>query len=270
MTKHIENALAFHAMHVSGDPLILPNAWDMTSARIVLAAGARAIATTSAGVAWSLGSRDGNELTRDSALAALQLIASSVAVPLTADIESGYGDSPNDVAVTIASCLELGLSGVNIEDSLRSIEEQEQRIIAARTAADDSGVPLFINARIDTHMLGDIGSDEWMEETLRRATSYAQAGASGFFVLGALRADTIASLATAMKLPLNVAYGPGTLSVRELAQAGASRVSAGSSIAEAAYSVAQQWATGMFETPETAIPSPPALSWAALNGLIHS
>ena len=269
MTSHREQTLAFHAMHAPGAPLVLPNAWDALSARIVAASGARAIATTSAGVAWSLGHRDGNELTRERALDAVRSIASSVSVPLTADIERGYGETPRDVAVTISQVVDAGVSGVNIEDSLGPIEEHTERIAAARTAAEDAGVPLFINARIDTHRLGDIGSDVWMEETVARAAAYARAGASGIFVLGALRADTITALVNATTLPLNVAFGPGTLSVSELATAGASRISAGSSIAEAAYSVAQQWASAMFETPDAALSSPPALGWAALNGLVH-
>ncbi|SMQ61015.1 2-Methylisocitrate lyase, PEP mutase family [Plantibacter sp. VKM Ac-1784] len=269
MTTPLERALVLQAMHVPGNPLILPNAWDVASARAILASGARAIATTSAGVAWSLGHRDGNELTRDDALDTVRRIASSVSVPVTADIEGGYGETPEEVASTIASCIDADASGVNLEDSLRPIEEQERRIAAARSAADDVGIPLFINARIDTHRLGDIGGDRWFDETVTRAAAYARAGASGIFVLGALRADTIERLTDATTLPLNVAFGPGTLTISELARAGASRISAGSSIAEAAYSLAQQWATAMLETPDAAPASSPTLGWAALNQLIR-
>ncbi|WP_345526952.1 isocitrate lyase/phosphoenolpyruvate mutase family protein [Nocardioides endophyticus] len=269
MAHHLERALAFHSMHVPGAPLILPNAWDPASARIVLESGARAVATTSAGVAWSRGYGDGNQLPRDAALDALRKIASAVAVPLTADIERGYGETPRDVASTIAECLEIGVSGVNIEDSLRPIEEQEHRIAAARDAAESVGVPLFINARVDTHLLGDIGGDDWLDETVARASSYARAGASGIFVLGALRGDALQALVNATTLPINVAFGPGTASIGELARAGASRVSAGSSIAEAAYSVAQHWAAAMFNAPDAAVSSPPTLGWAALNRLVR-
>ena len=153
---------------------------------------------------------------------------------------------------------------MNIEDSLRSIDEQERRITAARTAADDAGIPLFINARIDTHLRGDIGSTGWVEETVTRAASYARAGASGIFVLGALRADTVTELVNATTLPLNVAFGPGTLSISELAGAGASRVSAGSSITEAAYSVAQHWASARGRHPgrRRLVPTHPRLGCA--------
>lgn len=269
MSTKLERARDFDAMHGQASPLILPNAWDVASARVVLACGARAIATTSAGVAWSSGQRDGNELTRDAALDAVRRIASSVTVPISADIEAGYGETSIDVAETVSSFIDVGVSGVNIEDSLRPIDEQQQRIAGARAAADDAGIPLFINARIDTHRLGNIGSDDWFEETVTRARSYALSGASGIFVLGPLAADTITRLADAATLPLNVAYGPGTLSIGELSRAGARRISAGSSIAEAAYSVAQHWASAMLETPEARVTSPPALGWAALNGLVR-
>ncbi|MDN4641766.1 isocitrate lyase/phosphoenolpyruvate mutase family protein [Agreia sp. PsM10] len=269
MSTKLERARAFHAMHAQATPLVLPNAWDVASARVVLACGARAIATTSAGVAWSSGHRDGNELTRDAALDAARRIAASVTVPISADIEGGYGETSSDLADTVSSFIDAGISGVNIEDSLRPIGEQQRRIASARTAADDAGIPLFINARIDTHRLGSIGTDDWFEETVTRATSYARSGASGIFVLGALSADTITRLADATSLPLNVAFGPGTLSISELSRAGARRISAGSSIAEAAYSVAQHWASAMLETPDTVVSSPPALGWAALNGLVR-
>lgn len=269
MTDHLQRALALHSMHVQGDPLILPNAWDVASARAVLAAGAQAVATTSAGVAWSLGRRDGNELSRETALDAVRRIAAAVPAPVTADIEGGYGDTSAEVARTVAACIEAGVSGVNLEDSLRPVGEQEQRIAAARRAADDAGIPLFINARTDTHRLGDLGGDDWFDETVTRAATYARAGASGIFVLGALSADTIERLADATTLPVNVAFGPGTLSISELAKAGASRISAGSSIAEAAYSLAHQWAASMLDSPDATPAQPPALGWAAMNGLIR-
>lgn len=269
MSTHLERTRTFTAMHVPGAPVVLPNVWDVASARIVLSAGARAIATTSAGVAWSRGHPDGNDLTRDGALDAVRPIAAAVDVPFTADIERGYGETPGDVASTVSAFLELGVSGVNIEDSLRPVAEQEDRIRAARQAADDAGIPLFVNARIDTHLLGAPGSDAWAEETLTRATAYARAGASGVFVLGAQSAATISMLVDAIELPLNVAFGPGTLSVGDLARAGASRVSAGSAIAEAAYSVAGDWAAQMFGAPGAVVSVPPTLGWAAINEVVR-
>jgi len=268
MKAQIDRANAFASLHVAGEPIVLPNAWDAASARIVAAAGARAVATTSAGVAWALGHPDGNRLAREDALHALARIARSVTLPVSADIEQGYGELPDDVGRTVAACIDAGIVGVNIEDSLRPVAEQQLRITAARTAAEGEGVPLFINARIDTHRLGDSGSDAWLDETITRARAYEQAGADGVFVLGALRAETIRALVTATALPVNVAFGPGTLPIVKLAEAGAARISAGSSIAEAAYSLVEEWAAKMFDKTDTGDLPAPGLSWAELNRLV--
>jgi 2-methylisocitrate lyase-like PEP mutase family enzyme len=268
MTSQIDRAHTFAALHTAGDPVVLPNVWDAASARIVAESGARAIATTSAGIAWSLGFADGNRLTRDDALSALTRIARVVTVPLTADIERGYGDTARDVGETVTAFFGAGVVGVNLEDSLRPIADQQQRLASAREAADSAGIPLFVNARIDTHSLGDIGGAEWLDETVARALAYERAGASGIFVLGALRAESIRALVDAVALPINVAFGPGTLPIAELALAGASRISAGSSIAESAYSVVGEWASRMSEANAPAAVPAPRLGWAALNSLI--
>lgn len=269
MTTQIDRARSFAALHVAGEPILLPNAWDVASARIVAAAGARAVATTSAGMAWSAGHPDGGRLGRDEAIALLARITHAVDQPVSADIERGYGESAEAVAETIAACLDAGAVGVNLEDSLRPVEEQQLRISAARSAAEDAGVPLFINARIDTHALGGIGGGDWLDETVARARAYAEAGASGIFVLGALGVDSVRALTGAATLPVNVAFGPGTLSIGELATAGASRISAGSSIAEAAYSLVAAQAASMLAPEAGVAPAAPALGWAALNGLVE-
>ncbi len=160
-----DRALAFRALHVPGRPLVLPNAWDAASARIVEDTGAAAVATTSAGVAWALGVPDGDLLGRERAVAAVARIAGSVAVPVSADIESGFAEDPAGVADTVRAVLAAGAVGVNIEDALyggegvlRPVAEQAERIAAAREAADAEGVPLFVNARIDTFLRG---AGEW-------------------------------------------------------------------------------------------------------------
>jgi 2-methylisocitrate lyase-like PEP mutase family enzyme len=153
-----ERALAFRSLHVLGTPLVLPNAWDTASARVVADTGAPAL-TTSAGLARDLGAADGG-LDRDRALAALARIAATVAVPVSADIESGYAEDPAGVAGTTRALLALGAVGVDIEDAqyepgagpLRPVTEQAGRIAAARAAADAEEVPLFVNARIDTFL----------------------------------------------------------------------------------------------------------------------
>jgi 2-methylisocitrate lyase-like PEP mutase family enzyme len=246
-----EAALAFRALHTPGRPLVLPNAWDTASALLVEEAGVAAVATTSAGLAWDLGTADGDRLDRDRALGAVARIAAAVRVPVSADIESGYAKDAAGVGDTIRAVLAAGAVGVNLEDALydgegddvgggrgplRPVAEQAERIAAARAAADAAGVPLFINARIDTVLRGAGG----VEETLERAAAYLAAGADGIFVPGAVDPEMVKSLVAGVEGPLNVLVGPGAPSVAELAALGVARISAGSSIAQAAHAVVRR------------------------------
>ncbi|MCX4406412.1 MULTISPECIES: isocitrate lyase/phosphoenolpyruvate mutase family protein [unclassified Streptomyces] len=245
-----EAALAFRALHTPGRPLVLPNAWDTASALLVEEAGVAAVATTSAGLAWDLGTADGDRLDRDRALGAVARIAAAVRVPVSADIESGYAKDAAGVGDTIRAVLAAAAVGVNLEDALydgegddvggrgplRPVAEQAERIAAARAAADAAGVPLFINARIDTVLRGAGG----VEETLERAAAYLAAGADGIFVPGAVDPETVKSLVAGVEGPLNVLVGPGAPSVAELAALGVARISAGSSIAQAAHAVVRR------------------------------
>lgn len=246
-----DRALAFRALHVPGRPLVLPNAWDAASARIVEDTGAAAVATTSAGVAWALGVPDGDLLGRERAVAAVARIAGSVAVPVSADIESGFAEDPAGVADTVRAVLAAGAVGVNIEDALyggegvlRLVAEQAERIAAAREAADAEGVPLFVNARIDTFLRGAGGVDA----TLERAAAFRAAGADGIFVPGTVEPGTVKELADGIDAPLNVLVGPGAPPVAELAALGVARVSAGSSVALAAYAVVRRAARELLDT----------------------
>ncbi len=246
-----DRALAFRALHVPGRPLVLPNAWDAASARIVEDTGAAAVATTSAGVAWALGVPDGDLLGRERAVAAVARIAASVAVPVSADIESGFAEDPAGVADTVRAVLAAGAVGVNIEDALyggegvlRPVAEQAERIAAAREAADAEGVPLFVNARIDTFLRGAGGVDA----TLERAAAFRAAGADGIFVPGTVEPGTVKELADGIEAPLNVLVGPGAPPVAELAALGVARVSAGSSVALAAYAVVRRAARELLDT----------------------
>ncbi|GAX49012.1 isocitrate lyase/PEP mutase family protein [Streptomyces olivochromogenes] len=247
-----ETALVFRALHTPGRPLVLPNVWDTASARLVEEAGAAAVATTSAGLAWDLGTADGDRLDRDRALGAVARVAAVVRVPVSADIESGYAKDAAGVGDTIRAVLAAGAVGVNIEDALydgegvgdgnggrgplRPVAEQAERIAAARAAADAAGVPLFINARIDTVLRGAGG----IEETLQRAAAFLAAGADGIFVPGAVDPGTVKSLVAGVEGPLNVLVGPGAPSVAELAALGVARISTGSSIAQAAHAVVRR------------------------------
>ena len=242
MTHH-ELAARFRQLHAAGaDPiLILPNAWDAMSARLVEAAGATAIATTSAGVSWALGYPDGQGLTRDAMLEAVRRIVAAVRVPVTADVESGYGaGTPDDVAATARGVIAAGGVGINLEDSpgrdgapMLDSGVQAARIAAARSAAKAAGVDLFINARIDTY-LKKVGADgDRFAETVRRARAYTAAGADGVFVPLVMDADTIRRLAADVGAPLNVIGGPGVPSIGELRALGVARVSVGPGLARA-------------------------------------
>lgn len=250
MTDQHLHASRFRALHTPGTPLVLVNAWDVASARIVEAAGAHAVATTSAGVAWSLGAPDGDALARDLATALVRRVVDGVSVPVTADIEAGYGATPDEVGGTVRAVLAAGAVGVNIEDgladapALRDVADQCARLAAARAAADEVGVPLYVNARIDTFLRGLGGP----AETLSRADAYLAAGADGIFVPGLSDPETIAKLVGEIPAPVNVLAGPGSPSVAELATLGVARVSLGSSVAEAAYGVARRAAEEAYGT----------------------
>lgn len=241
------DAARFRSLHTAADPLVLVNAWDAASARVIAAAGARAVATTSAGVAWSLGVPDGDALTRDAMLAHLARVVAAVDVPVTADVESGFGVTPDEVAATLRGVVAAGAVGVNLEDTvrgdapgLRPVAEQVARLAAARAAAPD----VYINARIDTYLHGD----DDLDGTVARAHAYLAAGASGIFVPGVVDAGTIAALAAAIPAPLNILVGPSAPSVADLAKLGVARVSLGSWVAEAAYTVARRAAEEAFST----------------------
>ncbi len=232
-----EKAKLFRSLH-QDQPLVLANVWDGASLAIVQQAGASAIGTTSAGVAWSLGRQDGGGLSREQAMGALRRMAAVATVPLTADIEDGYGETLDDLTITIQETIAAGAVGINIEDgmpdgSLRPLDEQQGRIARVRQVADEQGVDLFINARLDAVLFGlDDGTSEI---TIDRALGLVDAGADGIFVPGVGDVAAIRRLADRLRVPLNVMTGGGGLSVTEAAGAGARRVSVGMAISQIAY-----------------------------------
>ena len=228
----------FRRLHGSR-PLVLPNAWDAASARLMEQAGAKAIATTSAGISWSHGCLDGQKLTRDEMLAAIGRIVRRVDAPVSSDIEGGYGDgSPEDVAETVRRVAELGVCGINLEDSpgsggkqLLEPGQQAERIATAREAGGD----IVINARVDVFMF-EVGAPESrLEETCRRAAVYRAAGADCIFVPGVIDRETIAALVSGVGGPLNIMAMPGAPSTAELGQLGVARVSVGPTLTQAAF-----------------------------------
>jgi 2-methylisocitrate lyase-like PEP mutase family enzyme len=224
---------------------VLPNAWDAGSAVLTARAGAKAIATTSAGVSWALGRGDGEHLTRDENIAVIRRITAAVDVPVSADIEGGYGPTPDDVAKTIHDVIAAGAVGVNLEDSnaatgeLFTPDKQAARIRAARAAATAAGLPeLVINARTDVYLFQVGEPEDRFDDVIARAQVYANAGADILFVPGLLYLDTIRQLVSASPLPINIMAGAGAPTIRQLTDAGVRRVSLGSAIAQAAYGAA--------------------------------
>ena len=224
---------------------MLPNAWDVASAVVIAAAGAKAIATTSAGVAWSLGVPDGAELGAERLAAVVARIVAAVDVPVSADIEAGYGN----VAATVEAVVRAGAVGINVEDSSAGVlldpAEQANRLAAARAAATDAadGAHVWINARTDVFLAGPGNLDEALE----RSTAYAAAGADSLFVPGLTDPARIAELA-AGPLPVAVMAGPGAPPVADLSAAGVVRISLGSAIGQAAYGLAARIATELLTT----------------------
>ncbi|WP_059011399.1 isocitrate lyase/PEP mutase family protein [Streptomyces specialis] len=238
----------FHSLHQDATPLVLPNAWDALSARLVVRAGATAVATTSSGTAWSMGVPDGERLDRRQALELIARIAAAVPVPVTADIESGLARDAAGVGETVRGVLEAGAVGGHLEDAdhggpepPRAAADPARRLEAARAAGDALGVPVFVNARVDVFLrgVGDRTADR-MRRTLERAEAHLAAGADGLFVPGVTDAELIAELAAALPVPLNVLAGPGAPPVPALAAAGAARVSVGSALARSAYALAER------------------------------
>lgn len=248
MSTQPNDVRLFRSLHTPPRPLALANAWDVASARVIESAGAPAIATTSAGVSWSLGSPDGDVLARDRALGLVARIVAAVGVPVTADIEGGYGVDAAGVAETVAGVLAAGAVGVNIEDGTRPPAEFAKRLAAARQTADRAGADLFLNARIDTFLSGLGDPDTRLEATLSRAHMYVDAGADGIFVPGVTDAATITTLARDISVPLNVMAGPGAPSLAELGALGVARVSLGAGVAQAAYAAARRAAQELFDT----------------------
>ena len=228
-------ARRFHSLHVRGQPLVLFNAWDAGSARAVADAGAKAIATGSWSVAAANGFADGEQLPFALAMDNLRRIVAAVALPVTMDLESGYGDAPEAVAATITVALDAGAIGCNLEDSfpgdgsLRDAADQVARLRAARRAADAMGVEFFINARTDVFFQAPAAAHDaaMVDAAIERAHAYAGAGASGLFVPGVVDARLIGRIADASPLPLNVMAMPGTPDRRTLAELGVARISHG-------------------------------------------
>jgi 2-methylisocitrate lyase-like PEP mutase family enzyme len=233
----------FRQLHDSGI-LMLPNAWDAGTARLIENLGAAAIATTSAGLAWSLGYADGGALPIDPLVGAVRAIARVLSVPLSVDIENGYSDDPAAVGALVAAIIDAGAVGINIEDGAASPEVTCAKIAAARTCATDSDVDLFVNLRTDVYLRNLAPPDSAVAEVIRRALLYRAAGCDGLFVPGLRKTADIRTIAEAIHpLPLSIMLVPALPPVTELAAIGVRRLSAGSAIAQAVFGHTRTLAT---------------------------
>jgi 2-methylisocitrate lyase-like PEP mutase family enzyme len=231
----IERAKTFNELHVKGEPVILFNIWDAGSAVAVESAGAKAIATGSHSVAAANGFDDGESLPLDFAISNIERIVKAVDVPVTLDFEGGYASDISTLKANIRRVLDTGAVGINFEDQivggegLYSIEEQSERIAAIREVADESNIPVFINARTDVFLktYPSIHTHEQLEEVIERANSYAKAGASGLFAPGLRDPEMIRELCVRSPLPVNIMVLPDAPSNRELAKLGVARISYG-------------------------------------------
>jgi len=248
-----EHAVRLRALHHDGGVLVLPNAWDAMSAALIAAAGAKAIGTTSGGVAWAHGRADGQHITRQMAVDAVARIAAVVSVPVTADIEGGYGPGADDVATTVEAIIAAGAAGINLEDSpgtssgLVDPDLQARRIGAARQAGQTAGVEVVINARTDVYLISPSEFADPFGEVVARAVRYAEAGADCLFVPGLVDLTTIATLVGRSPLPVNIMAGPGAPTVAQLADVGVRRVSVGTALAQTAYSAIDRAARELLE-----------------------
>lgn len=235
------DAAAFRRLHAPGEFLILPNAWDAGSARLIESLGARAIATTSAALAWANGYPDGDVLPLPMLAHTVEAIARVIAVPLSVDSEGGYSNDPAVVEENIFAIASAGAVGINLEDGTGTVDLYCAKIEAAKRGAHRAGVDLFVNARIDVVLRELAPREQAVDETIARAMRYKDAGCDGIFVPRLVDREDIRRVAAAIDpLPLNVMSLPQLASAEELRELGARRLSAGAAIARAALDITRR------------------------------
>jgi 2-methylisocitrate lyase-like PEP mutase family enzyme len=249
-TTQQEQAGVLRSLHEGSGVLVLVNAWDAVSARLVEQAGASVIATTSAGMAWAAGYPDGEQMPREEFIAACARICRVTHVPVSVDIERGFGQNTDEVCALVRSLISLGVVGINIEDGL-SAQTQSllpaqmlcERIAALRAVAQQADVRLFINARTDAYLAGGDPTGRF-KDAVDRARMFASAGADGVFVPGMRQLDEVSRFARAVELPLNIYAGyPGAPPVDVLGAAGVRRVSLGCGPLQSALGLLRRIAT---------------------------
>jgi len=261
-------ANGFRKMHHGGRILILPNAWDAAGARVFEEAGFGAIATTSAGIAFTMGFPDGQHISRDEMLGVVKRIAKAVKIPVTADVEAGYGDRPEDTAQTARAVAEVGGVGMNLEDATGDSEKplfdlalQVERVNAVREAA---GETIVLNARTDVYLLQLETPEKRYDAALQRLIAYRDAGADCVFVPGLQDSVTIARLVKDLACPVNILVGPGAQPISKLEELGVARVTVGSGAMRATMGLVKRIAEEL-KGPGTYKSLEGAISYADLN-----
>jgi 2-methylisocitrate lyase-like PEP mutase family enzyme len=274
-TVQAKKAALLKKLHHGPNILILANAWDAISARIVEEIGFPAVATTSAGVAATLGYPDGQRVSREEMLQVVARIARAVQVPVTADMEAGYGTSAEEMADAALALIEAGAVGLNLEDvtgddesSQVALELQIEKILAIRKASASAGVPLVINARTDVYLMPIGPAETRFERTVERLGAYAKAGADCVFAPAVKDPETIAKLVKAVEAPLNILLMPGAPNLNELEKLGVARASIGSGLMRATLGTARKLAKMMYERRDDAALFAEAVPYVEVNRLL--
>jgi len=267
--ERLATAAVFRRLHEHG-LLVLPNAWDAGSARLIESLGAKAVATSSAAVAWSHGYADGDLLPVPLLVATVTEIARVVHLPLSVDVEGGYSSDAATVGEAVAAVVDAGAVGINIEDGAGDPASLCAKIESVKRAAARLGVDLFVNARTDVYLRGLVPVSRRVDETRARAERYQAAGADGIFVPGVTDAAEIRAIASTVPLPLNVLARPGLPPASVLVELGARRLSAGSGLAQAAFGTIAALTSGFLTDGVSEPLAEGAMLYAKINALLSS
>ena len=275
LKEQADKALGLLRLHEGPEILVLPNVWDVASARLVEHAGFKAIATSSAAIANSLGYADGERISRAEMLAVVHRIAGKVSLPVTADLEAGYGNEPEAMTETAKAMIEAGAVGLNLEDGtndaaspLVETELQVKKVRRIRETASSLGIHVVINARTDVYLAQAGEPASRFEHAVGRARAYREAGADCLFVPGVYDAETIGRLVRSINGPVNVLAGAATPPITELERLGVRRVSFGSWPARAALGLFSRFARELVEKGTFTTLDGWAIPYAELNKLV--
>jgi 2-methylisocitrate lyase-like PEP mutase family enzyme len=268
MASQKNRAAAFRRLHKGPGILVLANCWDAGSARLIESLGGRAAATTSAGLAWALGYPDGDALPLELLADAVAKITRVIKVPLTVDMESGYGKTPKAVGTAVGRIIAAGAIGMNIEDGSASPSSLCRKIEQVKAVAKRRRVDFFVNARTDVYLRGLVPPDRRVAETLKRAKLYREAGADGLFVPGLVDPDEIRRVVAGAGLPVNLLAWPGLAPAAALEKLGVRRLSAGSGVTQAIWGTAAAKASAFLRDGESEPLRNGAMTYGDINALI--